>query len=563
MTWIFESASQVLLWIADEAALARFAEEREALSPTSSGSAPSVWDDTLFFLSSIHRHEHLSHISEWELGGFCTKLKLLVSFPFWTRVWIVQEIVVAQRVIVLYGPEQDSWHNLQKAALILSRHAESCCADHFGSLPEQSRKTLLRFVHIIERISKYQDLYLKDNSLLLYLWQNTDREASDPRDLVYALLGLAEYFEDEPLIGADYRISVVEMNRYTAIRIIQSLDNLSALYGVNRAASDRSGAPRHIMAKLQSSWIPDFCARLSPDEIHRISHSHLFRACGDVTANFRYANKTVLPLSGIKFDVLSSTADCDPLASNLAEAIKPFIALLTSPNNTRTKPRASPSPDGRSPRPPPVDWKISLARTLTHDLLPQISSTAALVNSKFRKNLRKGYAEDRVTFAPSIIWQRWNDFEATATQHPDPSLSVLDSWRRWLDQNTAAPAELSLESLSLSAAVAGTTTSALLGIDSANMALVRRSVEACTPNRRFFVTRRGYCGLGPVDAQPGDQIFVLAGAGLPFLLREAGERRVNGLGKIKAHSLVGECYVHGIMDGEGFDKARAKKVFLV
>ncbi|UKZ59560.1 uncharacterized protein TrAtP1_000861 [Trichoderma atroviride] len=63
--------------------------------------------------------------------------------------------------------------------------------------------------------------------------------------------------------------------------------------------------------------------------------------------------------------------------------------------------------------------------------------------------------------------------------------------------------------------------------------------------RRFFITKKGYFGLGPQKLEPGDRVAVLFGSGVPFVLRKcpaiAGRR---------AWRIIGECYVHGIMQGE-------------
>ncbi|KAF2181726.1 hypothetical protein K469DRAFT_588448, partial [Zopfia rhizophila CBS 207.26] len=38
--------------------------------------------------------------------------------------------------------------------------------------------------------------------------------------------------------------------------------------------------------------------------------------------------------------------------------------------------------------------------------------------------------------------------------------------------------------------------------------------------RRFFVTKKGYFGLGPKGATNGDQIAVILGIDVPFILRK-------------------------------------------
>jgi hypothetical protein len=57
---------------------------------------------------------------------------------------------------------------------------------------------------------------------------------------------------------------------------------------------------------------------------------------------------------------------------------------------------------------------------------------------------------------------------------------------------------------------------------------------------RFFATQRGYIGVGPKTIKVHDHICVFAGGVVPFVL-EKGSR---------TYSLIGECYVHGIMYGE-------------
>ncbi|ORY09664.1 hypothetical protein BCR34DRAFT_568008 [Clohesyomyces aquaticus] len=67
---------------------------------------------------------------------------------------------------------------------------------------------------------------------------------------------------------------------------------------------------------------------------------------------------------------------------------------------------------------------------------------------------------------------------------------------------------------------------------------------------KFAVTRNGYAGLVPEDAQVGDQICLFHGGRVPFLVRDDGE----------TSKLVGECYVHGIMHGESLAEDSKLKI---
>ncbi|KAF4960119.1 hypothetical protein FGADI_1137 [Fusarium gaditjirri] len=61
--------------------------------------------------------------------------------------------------------------------------------------------------------------------------------------------------------------------------------------------------------------------------------------------------------------------------------------------------------------------------------------------------------------------------------------------------------------------------------------------------RRAFMTSTGFVGVGPLDIQPGDEVCILLGGKIPYLLRAQGD---------EAYTLVGEAYVHGVMHGELF-----------
>ncbi|KAK4079051.1 hypothetical protein Trihar35433_156 [Trichoderma harzianum] len=70
-----------------------------------------------------------------------------------------------------------------------------------------------------------------------------------------------------------------------------------------------------------------------------------------------------------------------------------------------------------------------------------------------------------------------------------------------------------------------------------------RSANGASKNRIFARTESGYYVLGPAVMEKGDVICVLFGGKLPFCLRPVGKR----------YLLVGECYTHGLMEGEALD----------
>ena len=68
------------------------------------------------------------------------------------------------------------------------------------------------------------------------------------------------------------------------------------------------------------------------------------------------------------------------------------------------------------------------------------------------------------------------------------------------------------------------------------------AMKSACKNRRLGVTEKRYLGLYPRGANVGDQVCVFIGVCVPFVIRKLGGRN--------EYQLVGECYVHDIMDGQ-------------
>ena len=68
--------------------------------------------------------------------------------------------------------------------------------------------------------------------------------------------------------------------------------------------------------------------------------------------------------------------------------------------------------------------------------------------------------------------------------------------------------------------------------------------------RRFCTTLKGYFGVVPQQARPGDRICVFPGEDLPFLLRLRED--------FQSYEAIGRCYVHGISNGEAWNRDAVK-----
>ena len=75
-----------------------------------------------------------------------------------------------------------------------------------------------------------------------------------------------------------------------------------------------------------------------------------------------------------------------------------------------------------------------------------------------------------------------------------------------------------------------------------------KTVAAVCHGRKFFITEEGFFGVGPAATEIRDVVYILLGVDVPFLLRQknmCGRDELDG-----SRSLIGECYVQGLMVGE-------------
>jgi hypothetical protein len=66
------------------------------------------------------------------------------------------------------------------------------------------------------------------------------------------------------------------------------------------------------------------------------------------------------------------------------------------------------------------------------------------------------------------------------------------------------------------------------------------SIGGATISRKFLRTERGFMGLAPQLAEVGDEVWILLGCDVPMILRKCDDY----------YTLVGECFVYGMMEGE-------------
>ncbi|KAF3005174.1 hypothetical protein E8E13_010644 [Curvularia kusanoi] len=93
-----------------------------------------------------------------------------------------------------------------------------------------------------------------------------------------------------------------------------------------------------------------------------------------------------------------------------------------------------------------------------------------------------------------------------------------------------------------------------------------QAVSISKEGRFYATTRTGYLGIVPNDARIGDCIVLMPGGKVPYVLRpveDSDSTEHSGLVEGGRYEFIGDCYIHGIMNGEAWDESKLQDIILV
>lgn len=489
--------------------------------------------------------------------------KLLTNSRFttynqWTRIWVVQETVVASRAVVYYNNISMPWDIFSRAASQISRHS----VEMLG--PTAARTygpTLSRFHRQISEIDGTRDSWsaVEPSALLPLLRKFRNRGASDPRDKVLALLGLVKYWGGSAPLVPDYDhiLSVVSLE--TTKHLIRSHKSLGVLSGAKASTKQLGqGFP---------TWLTDYGHVAPAGEADRLSAQHLHKAAGDAVEGIRLHGHTLLEVGGHCVDriFLTFSSEGDPenrLRSTSSDGDPELRSIIQKWWSSLPLPAHAYYEDG-------VHGTITTVedafwRTICANLI--YVPNAVSDKNKFRR----AKSPDAVLFNS---WYTDNDFSSKVRRTSIVHGMFIEG---------RSDEELKAEQRSLA---------------------FHRSVECAARGRKFFVTEAGRMGLGPETCKPGDEVYLLSGSRVPMILRASGrtkkcrgklvERLVLsaeeqntrivagqpgaarnlkdiemaketrcGKDHLNCFALVGDAYVHGIVDGSLASRDATAPVYL-
>jgi hypothetical protein len=205
----------------------------------------------------------LDALNEYKLGGALRQIPVAVQPQrarswldaflrrrWFTRVWCLQEVGMAQRVEVMCGDKTILWSQLVMADLQRFRVDPSARTNSAYTDPYEYYGA---FPLILQLPMKGKQPPNKLYSLLEAA--RTSCDATDQRDRVYALLGLLELADDEK-IAPDYELTVAEVYNRTTAHIITHYKTLDFL----SQAELRGHVPQPKSTSL-ASWAIDWTSR--------------------------------------------------------------------------------------------------------------------------------------------------------------------------------------------------------------------------------------------------------------------------------------------------------------
>ena len=453
---------------------------------------------------------------EFPLDGY----RAFIKRKWWRRVWVVQEFSVARAPVFVCGKKSLESRFFDNASTVLWYFCWTAM-DRSGYIvhDEQARRKQ-EMLHVgltnsamdlmlsLRRHFQQFRLEKKEQRTLLSLLKqtaileasSTKFEATDKRDMVFGLLGLAAD-SDVLDIPVDYSTRTTPEDVFiSASKEILNTKKLDIL--AFRSPSGRT--------KTLPSWACDWSADLCGPFGDSTHIDRPFHASGNSTAKLSFPNypqDRILCLEGFRVGEVSEIS------------YAPTRKEVQSDGN--------------------VQWML-------------VEEFVSSAEGAFRK--QQGLSEEDIVRTLIGDYDVFGIGESRVTARVGRATSACleeyHKFKKWLgfakenaaiEQAKIDEAELPSFSPQLTRRIEAFEQSVAEYANTLTSAGAYWSALSPSLDRKPFCLKEGYIGLGPIDITIGDTVCVFLGGDLPFVLRP-----LHG-GKWR---LLGEAYCHNIMDGE-------------
>jgi hypothetical protein len=447
------------------------------------------------FFRQIGRYYSQTDINEKGGEGsildFLTVAQLNAFFanPYWRRVWIIQEMVLARDGILRCGTYSLHYNQVLAAC--------KAAFDLLGPEIHLEENWFLTTAAILMSIRGSHKQASRSLGHVLLDVHNTKRRwgSTDPRDNVYGLLGLASDTKELGIIP-DYTQSV-EKSYTDAARRLFKAGHVDLLYFDRLYIEEQDGTIDNIegiKALSLPSWVPDWCI-----SVWDLGCGDQYSASGSTTVRVRSGpppislspEKEPIGIDGILVDKLTFV-NHDPALS-------------------------------RMPWPSPSRLRARLAEIKRLCDISPLYSTAQRAQAQWRtpimdwENVAEAPEGRRATEVSKALYEKLTAMYA-------------DEGRQGEGGGNPYGAVIKVEASASATAITP-------GDGSEYTYIAHRRARYTRP----CLSALGYVGLAPLDAVAGDALCVFLGARMPVVVRPVGDG---------TFIRVGFAFVYAIMDGE-------------
>jgi len=501
MHQIYSSAFRVLIWLGTKVLSKSMDCNYQRLWMSDEASNRKI-NHVMDYLERL-QHQGFEGIENEELE-FNVKTELLFGCKWWERVWTIQEGVVAnEHSLVLWGSREISWACLfnlvERVNLIYQVRNSDKLWEHPAS----------EFVRVYRHYHDSATVPLED-----LIYASYGRSASDPRDLVYALLGLVKRQTLETF-APDYTQRATWAFQRAVVSVIRERQDLEFLLNIVLRRSEVNWTEK-------PSWAHDFTESTLLLSTHL--KDYLFRRYNLVEEGA----STGRSFSGVQHDAQAGTikitgAIVGPVAESQTIFTDCYSELAQKENNA-------------------LYYDLFLHQHL-NAFVPWLLQTLQDFTCIARRAWSKRFSPDEVNAKVDRgdVWRVAADGLSTedlkrGMVQPKPEAamdewavlqrySALDTWRHTLSQEKSGLAEDPEFTIAKS--------------------LYRHIVAIFSTYPHWkgclFSTTSGHVASATMEVQSGDVVCIFFGCLLPLVLRPQNDG---------TYIIVDAAYVEGIMGGE-------------
>ncbi|TVY38342.1 Heterokaryon incompatibility protein 6,OR allele [Lachnellula subtilissima] len=489
----------------------------------------------------------------------------LLHHPWFERIWVRQEAVFASTITVMYGSELVHWESLN---IVVEALCSTWMSKQYTTLTTAeatfARRSLpSEMIHLrqIENMRSIEGTSGIKQSLFDLLFRFSRCKSTNRKDKVFALMGLSHEAErDRMLFGGLLRIcpslpTAIDYDKSDRDVFVETAQNMltreASAFRVPLDILPLAGIGYPTEVQNLPSWAPDWSCVPPAYTLayHLAGEIYSYRASGKHSDPYVYngpeGSELILAATGVPVESQKL------LGMMPGRTTSPYVRLGSVPDSIEIEAIIL----GEAAHLGPV-WEM--------DLVNQDTASCLLDAIKWRQegvDLVSKWATDPYftgEVLPEAFWRTLIG-NRCPTERPAPPIYQQHGNNLEVTQQILK-SRLNGEDLGdITELLAAEFPAAMFEdvqeqiLDSFSLPYAV-AMNQCSLHRRFCVTNNGLMALVPAGTKDGDVVCVIRGAQTPFILRP-----VEGW----TCQLVGECYVHGIMDGEMMNAEYLKTILII